>query len=150
MERFITQHLSKLVLGFCMLIAVNACKKNDATPTFAGKYTGKLIYGEGGVVYNHGVALADITLTQDAYTATNVSISPTGYSAPVTTTGTYQFRADSITFAAAVTPPGNGQNSILSLTGNYQQHFEGDSLILTKQYRLGELSVFSQYRLKRN
>jgi hypothetical protein len=150
MERFITQRIKTLALVFCMALTIAACKKNDATPTFAGRYTGKLIYGDGGIVYNHGEGLADITFASNTYTATNLFSSPLIYSAPVTTNGTYQVKADSIAFANTVTPPGNGQNSILTLTGKYQYHFEGDSLILTKQYSLGELSVFSQYRLKRN
>jgi len=150
MERFVTRQLSKLVLGLCMLMVVNACKKNEATPTFAGRYTGKLIYSDSGIAYNHIEGLADVTFTSDNYTASNVFSSALAYSGPVASNGTYQVNADSITFTNAVIPPGTGQTSTLTLTGKYQYHFEGDSLILTRQYTLGTSGTFSQYRLKRN
>jgi hypothetical protein len=150
MERFVIQHISKLAVICYILFAVQACKKSNATINLQGNYKGSYTFSEGGFAYWHGSGTSSVTITDDTFTSTNLVISPVTPSTPVTANLNYTLAGDSILFLNKITPPGTGQNTTAATVGKYQYHFEGDSLILTGSYSSGELSTFSQYRLKRN
>jgi hypothetical protein len=133
---------SAYVFCFIALVICGCNKKNDNSPALSGKYSGKFIYTNNSIADSHGEANADITFTNGKYIETNGIYPP-----PATTSGSYQLKADSITFATANVVPLTLPGSLILLNGTYQYHYEGDSLIVTKTY--GQ-SSFNQYRLKKN
>jgi hypothetical protein len=136
-----------MLCGMVLLFA--ACKKNDNAAIFSGTYKGRYLFANSGITYNHGELLSTFIFNNGTYTSTSHSNNPAANSVDVVLSGTYQIKADSISFLGTVITPVPPQPTQASLS-TYQYHFEGDSLIITKSYSSGSFSTFSQYRLKRN
>jgi hypothetical protein len=133
-----------------IVLFVAACKKdNSVSVALSGTYSGKFVRLQNGVfTYQGAGSTASINFNNGNFSATAYISYPNANGIPITSNGSYSTSADSVTFNAAIALNTNPlQLSPLVANGTYEYHFEGDSLIITRNY---QPNSYNQYRLKQN
>ncbi len=131
-----------IVLATSILLTV-ACKKPSTSAAISsGTYSGRFIYRSQNMAYQYKEAAVTITLAGQNY-------SSTGHSDyfPAGGTGTY-----AISDTARITFNDTGAHTAnfdwnLILNGDYAYHYEGDSLVISKN--ITSLASY-EYRIKKN